>query len=128
MTEGGGQACIPDKRHELLVSVVRAIEQLPRVEHIYLFGSYAMGTQSPDSDVDLAVFFDSEKDKLLDEYRTLVGICRNAELDIQVQVFQSAELEEPCGIIEEIVTNGIELHSGGDCPIGAARGKGSGMA
>ena len=83
--------------------------QLPRASRIILFGSYAKGTQSEESDVDLAVFFDTEKESLLDEYRALVGICRSSELDIQIQAFHISELDEPCGIIEEIANYGVEL-------------------
>ncbi len=88
---------------------VSRIAALPCVNRIILYGSYAKGTQSDASDVDLAVFVDSDKPCLIEEYRMLSEICRSAELDIQVQVFHAEELCEPCGIIEEIVTYGIEL-------------------
>lgn len=88
---------------------VSAIAALPWVRRMILFGSYAKGTQSDASDVDLAVFVDCDKSLLLEEYRQLTEICRSAELDIQVQVFHVSELDEPCGIIAEIVTYGIEL-------------------
>jgi len=39
----------------------------------------------------------------------LARICANTQVDIQVQPFHAYELLQPCGIIEEVVTYGIEL-------------------
>ncbi len=96
--------------HGLLSTILDRIARLSGVDRVVLYGSYAKGTQSDESDLDLAVFFDSTKPCLLDEYRALNKICVNAELDIQVQAFHAFELLEPCGIIEEIDTFGIELY------------------
>lgn len=104
-----GPAYPDGERMRIIDAAVLRIAALPWVSRIILFGSYAKGTPSEASDVDLAVFIDSDKPCLLDEYHVLTEICRSAELDIQVQAFHSYELDEPCGIIEEIVTYGIEL-------------------
>lgn len=93
----------------ILMDVCARIYRLPNVGKIILFGSYAKGDFSSESDMDLAVFFDTDRDCLLDEYRMVARICGNSEIDIQAQVFRLSELEEPCGIIEEIVTYGVEI-------------------
>ncbi len=85
------------------------ISALPDVHKIVLFGSYAKGIAEPESDIDLAVFFDTEDDCLLGQYHMLARICANTQVDIQVQPFHAYELFQPCGIIEEVVTYGIEL-------------------
>ncbi len=85
------------------------ISALPDVHKIVLFGSYAKGIAEPESDIDLAVFFDTEDDCLLRQYHELARICANTQVDIQVQPFHAYELLQPCGIIEEVVTYGIEL-------------------
>ncbi|MDO4573149.1 MAG: nucleotidyltransferase domain-containing protein [Clostridia bacterium] len=103
------------KRGRILRDVVRKLQALPGLERIFLFGSYARGTQSEASDLDLALFFRDAKPCLLEEYRMAADICRNAELDIQAQVFHSAELEEPCGIVEEVLAYGIELFGPDGC-------------
>ena len=97
---------------ELISDIIKDIALLPGVSRVILYGSYAKGTQTRESDVDLAVFFDLEKDCLLDEYRKLVHICANPELDVQVQAFHDYELRDPCGIIEEIVAFGREMPLG----------------
>lgn len=93
----------------LLCRLTGQIYQLPLVSRVYLYGSYAKGSAGADSDLDLAVFFDSDKDCFLEEYRWLSRICLNSRVDVQAQAFSLRELKEPCGIIEEIVTYGFEL-------------------
>lgn len=93
-------------------SFSRSLQRIARLSDVYkviLFGSYAKGTATQESDVDLAVFFRSDKASLLDEYRALVRIFSAFDVEIQVQAFHAYELDHPCGIIEEIVTYGIEM-------------------
>ena len=94
----------------VLDAAVSGIAALPDVRCIILYGSYAKGTQTEASDVDLAVFFDTERTMLLPEYRVLTRLCRSAEVDIQAQAFAAVELAEPCGIVGEIVHYGMLLH------------------
>jgi predicted nucleotidyltransferase len=84
------------------------VKTLQGVEKIIIFGSYAKGTNSPSSDIDIAVFFNTEESDLLEQFRILTKICTCPEIDIQVQAFLSSELNDPCGIIEEIVKYGQE--------------------
>jgi len=86
------------------------IYQLPKVQTVILYGSYAKGNATADSDVDIAVFFDDDKPSFIEEYRSLVKICNNHIIDIQVQAFSAKELADPCGIIEEIVEYGVVIN------------------
>lgn len=94
---------------ELMENVCRRIYSLPDVREIMLFGSYAKGGARPESDIDLAVFFDAQEDCLIGRYHELMHICANPEADIQAQPFHTFELLQPCGIIDEVVAYGIEL-------------------
>ena len=69
--------------------ICRAIRDLPDVEKIVLYGSFAKGCADSESDVDLAVFFNSADARLLRQYRQLARICANARIDIQVQPFHT---------------------------------------
>jgi predicted nucleotidyltransferase len=103
--------CLSRLPEEIKLSVERRlniIKTLRGVEKIIIFGSYAKGTNEPSSDIDIAIFFNSEEPVLLEQFRTLSKICVCPEIDIQVQAFSISELNEPCGIIEEIVNYGIE--------------------
>ena len=90
-------------------AICREIVTLSNVNKIVLFGSYAKRCAECESDIDLAVFFDSSDARLLRQYRELARICVNPEIDIQVQPFHTFELATPCGIIEEIEAYGLEL-------------------
>jgi predicted nucleotidyltransferase len=103
--------CLSSLPEDIKDSVERRLKQIKAlrgVEKIIIFGSYAKGTHEPSSDIDIAVFFNAEDTVLLEQYRLLSKICACSEIDIQVQVFLSCELIEPCGIIEEIVRYGQE--------------------
>lgn len=102
-------SCIFPQHADVMAKVCEKIFKLSGAERIVLFGSYAKGTAEAESDVDLAVFFQAEEECLVAQYRALTRICANPELDIQVQPFHTYELLQPCGIIEEVVTYGIEL-------------------
>ena len=93
----------------LMRAICQKIDALSNVSKIVLFGSYAKRCAESESDIDLAVFFDSSDARLLRQYRELARICVNPEIDIQVQPFHTYELATPCGIIEEIEAYGLEL-------------------
>ena len=93
----------------LMRAICQRIHALSDVNKIVLFGSYAKRCAESESDIDLAVFFDSSDARLLRQYRELARICVNPEIDIQVQPFHTYELATPCGIIEEIEAYGLEL-------------------
>ena len=96
--------------HAALMRVIcQKIDALSNVSKIVLFGSYAKRCAESESDIDLAVFFNSSDARLLRQYRELARICVNPEIDIQVQPFHTYELATPCGIIEEIEAYGLEL-------------------
>ncbi|MGI6191961.1 MAG: nucleotidyltransferase family protein [Christensenellales bacterium] len=95
--------------HPLIHELAAEISRIPGVAKIVLFGSYAKGTQTPESDIDIAVFFDLDKTNFLNEYRALSKICCSFSQDVQVQAFGLNELEDPNGIVEEIVAFGIEI-------------------
>ena len=93
----------------LMRAICQKIDALSNVSKIVLFGSYAKRCAESESDIDLAVFFNSSDARLLRQYRELARICVNPDIDIQVQPFHTYELATPCGIIEEIEAYGLEL-------------------
>ena len=100
---------LPEDIQRILLRVRDEIVRLDWVDKIILFGSYAKGCYDQNSDLDIAVFVKKGYCCHLEEYRQLARICRTAQLDIQVQAFSSSELEEPCGIVDEIVEFGIDI-------------------
>lgn len=97
------------KHAALMRDICRRIHALDSVERIVLFGSYAKGCPTEESDVDLAVFFRCTEARLLERYRELARICANPQIDVQAQPFHAEESLAPCGIVEEICQYGVEL-------------------
>jgi len=98
----------PSEHADAIQKCLDRIRALKGVARIIVYGSYAKGDQRPDSDIDVAVFFDGDGSPL-ERYRTLVDICSMPEVDIQVQAFDVSELKDPCGIVEEIVKYGVDF-------------------
>ena len=90
---------------------VRQIVFLIPNSKIMLFGSYAKGSFSKDSDIDIAVFLppNFSIDDIVTINRLLCKISGNYDNDIQTQVFLQDELLNPIGIVEEIIEYGIDL-------------------
>jgi predicted nucleotidyltransferase len=78
---------------------------------VMLFGSYAKGDFSKDSDIDIAVFLPSNfsNTDIVAINRLLCKLSSNYDTDIQTQVFLQDELLNPMGIVEEIVEYGIDI-------------------
>lgn len=107
---GAGFAGLNDSVRQDVLRRLDTIAAYPHVEKVYIYGSYAKGTEGRDSDIDVAVFLDTPEDCLIQHYRALARICLNADVEIQVQTFRVNELADPCGIVEEIVAYGYEYH------------------
>ncbi len=69
-----------------LEQLVSKIKEAVRVNKIYLFGSYAYGTPTIDSDIDLCVLTEEDKRKIdiMIEIRENIGFSVNYPLDIIV--------------------------------------------
>ena len=78
---------------------------------VILFGSYAKGNSTKDSDIDIAVFLPSKfsNTDIITINRLLCKICNKYDTDIQTQIFMQDELLCPIGIVEEIVQYGIDI-------------------
>ena len=99
---------LPQDARHAVKSALGAAGKLPGAQKVVVFGRYAKGTQSPDSDLDVAVFFGDDGTPFISRHRALTRICVNPDIDIQAQAFSVSELDAPCGIVEEIVKYGIE--------------------
>lgn len=97
-----------DSVRQEIVACLDAVCAYPGISRVFVYGSYAKGTQKPGSDLDVAAFLQSAaQEDLLPAFRALTKICLRAPIEIQIQVFFESELLSPCGIVEEIVKYGI---------------------
>lgn len=99
----GLTALLRKLRHEFLA--------IHWVERVMLYGSFAKGSWGAQSDVDLAVFVRRGTPCDLAHYMALARLCRSPDFDTQVQLFSAEELDDPCGIVEEVVAHGVDLNA-----------------
>ena len=80
----------------------------PGVKKIFLFGSYARGTFHEDSDIDLAIIFDS----LSDSFDMQVELMKMRKFDIRIEPHplsgeSDSQISNP--LAKEILKNGLEI-------------------
>ncbi len=78
------------------------------IESAILFGSYARGTNHPDSDIDLAIIFKSVQD-IIDLQIELLSLRTDDDLLIEPHPFAIKDFNETDPIVSDIKKNGIEL-------------------
>lgn len=79
------------------------------VSRIYLFGSYAKGTNRKDSDIDLAVFWDAEEVDAFDDGLRLLRLTKSVDLRIEPHAFSRRDLENPDPFVKEILETGERI-------------------
>lgn len=88
--------------------IVRAIDP----ERIILFGSYAYGEPTPDSDVDLLIIWDTDKPRR-ERVVEISLLLYPRQFPVDILVMTSRELEEELPhnfFLREIVSKGVVLY------------------
>jgi predicted nucleotidyltransferase len=79
------------------------------VKKVILFGSHAKGTAREDSDIDVAVVFESIDGDYLDVITRLTRIRRDVEHRIEPVALE--ELNDQSGFLKEITKSGVIIYS-----------------
>ncbi|MBW1616327.1 MAG: nucleotidyltransferase domain-containing protein [Deltaproteobacteria bacterium] len=103
---------IPDSIKKILKKYVENLSKEVNVDSAILFGSYALGNQKADSDIDLAIFSENFTD--MDRTEAIAYLLDKAleyDIDLQPLAFEKKELENyrKNPFINEIVNNGIRI-------------------
>jgi predicted nucleotidyltransferase len=77
-----------------------------QISQAYLFGSYAKGTNKPESDIDIAFIFNELKD-VIEMQIQLMKLRRNFDLRIEPHPFEKRDLEDENPFLQEILQTGI---------------------
>lgn len=89
---------------ESVIETVRNYADLVRtrfpVKQVILFGSFARGTQRPDSDIDVAVILKKQPVDFLEAETELFKLCRNIDLRIEPVIVE--EKPDLSGFYEDI--------------------------
>jgi uncharacterized protein len=87
---------------------VESISRKYQIENAILFGSYAKGTNHPDSDIDIAIVF-SSADDIIDLQIELMQLRSDDDLLIEPHPFKKIDFQVSNPIVAEIIKNGIEI-------------------
>ena len=79
------------------------------VWRLYMFGSHARGTARPESDIDLAVFWDQDEIDDFDADVQLMRMTRNVNLNIEPHSFSRRDYENPDPFVQEIIRTGERI-------------------
>jgi predicted nucleotidyltransferase len=98
---------------ELLAEIVRRIVEGAHPERIILFGSYAYGTPTKDSDVDLIIVKRDVESKRKESVR-IRKLLRGILLPFDIIVVRSEEFEfykdEPGSVFKEVFRKGVVIY------------------
>jgi uncharacterized protein len=87
---------------------VNSISKEFQIESAFLFGSFAKGTNHPDSDIDIAIVFRSVDD-IFDLQIQLLQLRGDDDLLIEPHPFKISDFNISNPIVAEIKKNGIDI-------------------
>ncbi|MBU1368619.1 MAG: nucleotidyltransferase domain-containing protein [Bacteroidetes bacterium] len=79
-----------------------------QIESAILFGSFAKGTNHPDSDIDIAIVFKTVDD-IIDLQIQLMQLRSDDDLLIEPHPFKISDFNNSNPLVAEIKKNGIEI-------------------
>ena len=99
-----------DKREAIKIAkrYVSNLMQKYNIERAYLYGSFAKGTNHPDSDIDLAIVLSSISD-IIDVQIDLMQMRTDEDLLIEPHPFRKEDFNINNPVVAEILNNGIEI-------------------
>jgi len=99
-----------DQIKSLIKQYIEIIKQHKiEIEKVYLFGSYARGTATADSDIDIALISqDFDGDRFLDR-RKIVPLRREIDRRLEPIPYRTEDFNKSDPLALEIITNGIEI-------------------
>lgn len=93
---------------DIVKEYVQEISKYYKVQEVYLFGSYAKGTNNEDSDIDVAIIINSNEntfDLLVD----LMMYTENIDLRIEPHPIKVKDFEEGNPFVQEILETGLKV-------------------
>lgn len=93
---------------KIVKKYVDAISKNFNIKEVYVFGSYAKGTNHEDSDIDVAVVLDSNND-IIDLMVELMMYTQDIDLRIEPHPFKIEDFEEGNPFIDEIKNTGLKV-------------------
>ena len=97
--------------NNLVANYANDVRNVFPVHKVVLFGSYAKGTATNQSDIDICFFLDNFGDKRrVDIIKELLGLMRKYKgVYFEPIVFPTAEIQNDNPFVKEILRTGIEI-------------------
>lgn len=95
----------------ILNNVKKYIEEISKyyiIQGVYLFGSYAKGTNNEDSDIDVAIIINSNSNTF-DLLVELMMYTRNIDLRIEPHPIKIEDFEAGNPFVQEILDTGLKV-------------------
>lgn len=87
---------------------VREISKYYNIQEVYLFGSYAKGTNNEDSDIDVAIIINSDSN-IFDLMVELMMLTQNIDLRIEPHPIKVKDFENGNPFVQEVIDTGIKV-------------------
>lgn len=94
--------------YKSIINYLEVVKKVYRIQHVYLFGSYANGHASIESDIDLAIVSQSFGTNKFDENVTLGKLTWGIDTRIEPIGFSPEEFQSDF-FAQEIKRTGIEI-------------------
>lgn len=87
---------------------IKKISKYYNIQEVYLFGSYAKGTNHKDSDIDIAIIINSESNAF-DLMVELMMLTQDIDLRIEPHPIKVKDFESGNPFVQEIIETGIKV-------------------
>ncbi|MCX6090841.1 MAG: nucleotidyltransferase domain-containing protein [Candidatus Atribacteria bacterium] len=98
-----------ERVEEILKEYGKLVKKKINIRHLYLYGSYAKGTYSPDSDIDVAVVGDDFSGDPIEDTLMLMKIRRKIDNRIEPHPFKTGDFNLSNPFAREIINTGKEI-------------------
>ena len=84
------------------------------VKQIYLYGSFAKGNYSPDSDIDIAVVGDDFCGDIIEDTLLLMRLRRKIDYRLEPRPFRTTDFNPSNPLAKEIMNTGVKVVFGSE--------------
>ena len=116
--KSSGSVTIKSVQYNSLLAVLGTVSQrikdtCPAVNKIILFGSFARGNYSPESDVDILIFVEHSNESFLRRSDLFIDFFREIPFDVNLLVYTEEEINKMLGegnsFIKNVLAEALEL-------------------
>lgn len=98
-----------NKVEEIVREYTELVKNELNISNVYLYGSYAKGTYSDDSDIDIAIIGEDFSGDPVEDTLKLMRIRRRVDTRIEPHPFKSSDFDISNPFVEEIMRTGIKI-------------------